>query len=83
MCYPKRIVESPTNCEGGVSPGGKAKPETTPNSSEAVLVSQQSQDEKPNTKMDSTALSPNFTACKGTWTYWECNKVAMMIVIKH
>ena len=57
------------NFEVGGSPGGKTKPDTTPNSSEAVLVSLQSQKEKPNTKMDSTALSPNFTACKGSCTY--------------
>ena len=69
MFYPKGVVESPTNCEGGEFQGGKTTPETSPNSSEAVLVSQQSQDDKPNTKMDSTTLSPNFTACKGSCTY--------------
>ena len=73
MCYPKGVIESPTNFEVGGSPGGKTKPDTTPNSSEAVRVSLQSQDEKSNTKMDSTTLSPgyyynapNFTACKDT-----------------
>ena len=57
VCYPKGIVESPTKCEGGGSHGGKAKPDTTPNSSEAVLVSQE---EKQKTRMDTTTLSPGY-----------------------
>lgn len=49
-----------TNCEGGGFQGGKTKLETTPNSSEAVLVSLQSQEEKQKTNVDSTALSPGY-----------------------